>query len=428
VRVLIFTQYFTPEVGATQTRLHTFAAGLAVRGHDVEVICEVPNHPQGLVRPGYGERLVDRRSLDGFRVRYVWVRTSPTKTTPSRLAFYGSYMVMAAAVGSFTRRPDVIFASSPPLPVAAAAAIVARRHRVPWVMDVRDLWPEAAVAVGELSNPRMLAAAERLERRLYESAAAITTVTGPFRESIAAKVGDDENIHLIPNGTTRLYLDAANLEPNRASLGLPPDKFIWTYAGNVGVAQGLETAVDAAAILGDGFQLFILGDGPMRRELEERARSLPVGFVAFHEQVAPEEAVAYLRASDALLVPLAADRILDKFVPSKLFDCCAVGRPVIVVSCGEASALAVRAGAALSRPAADAVSLANAVHCLRQDSDLRNRLATAGIRFARLHLRENSVRDFVALLELIVETNQRLAGRRRVFRKRGDPMPPVRSS
>jgi glycosyltransferase involved in cell wall biosynthesis len=407
VRVLIFTQYFTPEVGATQTRLHTFAAGLAVRGHDVEVICEVPNHPQGLVRPGYGERLVDRRSLDGFRVRYVWVRTSPTKTTPSRLAFYGSYMVMAAAVGSFTRRPDVIFASSPPLPVAAAAAIVARRHRVPWVMDVRDLWPEAAVAVGELSNPRMLAAAERLERRLYESAAAITTVTGPFRESIAAKVGDDENIHLIPNGTTRLYLDAANLEPNRASLGLPPDKFIWTYAGNVGVAQGLETAVDAAAILGDVFQLFILGDGPMRRELEERARSLPVGFVAFHEQVAPEEAVAYLRASDALLVPLSAHPTLTKFVPSKVYDFCAVGRPVVVLSGGEAGRLATRTGAALDRLPGDPGELANAIKHLRDDPPLRNRLATAGVRFGRDNLREKSLRALTSLLEALVNADTR---------------------
>src|SRR5829696_3138175 len=206
LRVLIFTQYFTPEIGATQTRLHSFAAGLAERGHDVEVICEVPNHPQGVVRDGYGQRVVDRRRLDGFLATYVWVRTSSTKTMRTRLAFYGSYMAMAAAVGSLARRPDVIFASSPPLPVAAAAAVAAARHWVPWMMDVRDLWPEAAVAVGELSNPMMLAAAERFERRLYGSAAAITTVTEPFRQSIAAKVGHAEKIHLIPNGTTRLYL------------------------------------------------------------------------------------------------------------------------------------------------------------------------------------------------------------------------------
>jgi glycosyltransferase involved in cell wall biosynthesis len=401
VRVLIFTQFFTPEVGATQTRLHTFAAGLAERGHDVEVICEVPNHPQGLVRPGYGGRgrLVDRRSLESFRVRYVWVRTSPTKTTRSRLAFYGSYMAMAVAVGSFTRRPDVIFASSPPLPVAAAAAIVSRRHRVPWVMDVRDLWPEVAVAVGELSNPRMLAAAERLERRLYASAAAITTVTEPFRESIATKVGNAEKIHLLPNGTTRLYLDAARLEPDRASLELPKDKFIWTYAGNVGVAQGLETAVDAAGLLGDEFGLLILGDGPVRRRLEERATSHTSGSVFFRDQVPEEDAVRYLRASDALLVPLAADPVLEKFVPSKLYDFCAVGRPVVVAAAGEAQRLAESGGTGIAVAPGDPDELAGVVRRLRLDRGLRRELSRSGRAFARLRTRESGVMQLTALLE-----------------------------
>jgi len=409
VRVLIFTQYFTPEIGATQTRLHVFAEGLARRGHDVEVICEVPNHPQGVVRPGYGRRLIDRRRRDGFLATYVWVRTSPTKTTRTRLAFYGSYMAMAAVVGLLTRRPDVIFASSPPLPVAAAGAAVAVRHRVPWVMDVRDLWPEAAVAVGELSNPRLLAWAERLERRLYRSAAAITTVTEPFRQSIATKLDDAEKIHLLPNGTTRLYLDAASLEPDRASLNLPEDKFIWTYAGNVGVAQGLQTLIDAAALLGAGFQLLVLGDGPMRRKLEERARSLPGDFVAFHDQAVPEEVVAYLRASDALVVPLAASKALTKFVPSKLYDFCAVGRPVVIVAAGEAVALATGADAALSCPPGDAASLADAIRRLREDRDLRNRLESAGVRFATRHLRERFVQKMVDLLESTAETPQRTA-------------------
>lgn len=415
MRVLIFTQYFTPEVGATQTRLHTFAAGLAERGHDVEVVCEVPNHPQGVVRPGYGGRAVDRRELDGFRATYVWVQTSPVKTTRTRLAFYGSYTLMATLVGSRAHRPDMIFASSPPLPVALAAAVVAARHRVPWVMDVRDLWPEAAVAVGELSNPRMLRAAERLERWLYRNAAAITTVTEPFRESIAAKVPDPDKIHLVPNGTTDLYIDAADLEPDRASLNLPGDKFLWTYAGNVGVAQGLVTALDAAAILGDGFRLLILGDGPVRRDLEERARTSAPGFVIFRDQVPQTEAVRYLRASDALLVPLAADPILRKFVPSKLYDFCAVGRPVIVVSGGEAGTLATRAGAALIRLPGDAIALADAVQCVHDDSDLRNRLATAGARFARLHLRENAVRNLVDFLESTAQTDQAFNGARRCF-------------
>jgi glycosyltransferase involved in cell wall biosynthesis len=396
MRVLIFTQFFTPEAGATQTRLHAFASGLAEQGHDVEVVCEVPNHPQGIVRSGYGGRVVDRRELNGFRVSYVWVRTSPVKTTRSRLAFYGSYMALAAAVGAARQRPDVIFASSPPLPVAAAAAAVAAWRRVPWVMDVRDLWPEVAVAVGELSNQRILAAAERLERWLYRRAAAITTVTEPFRSAIAAKVANPHKIHLLPNGTSRLYLDAVDLEPDRGELRLPPEKFVWTYAGNVGVAQGLETAVDAAALLDPEFELLILGDGPVRRALEQRAAGLPV---IFRDQVMPEDAVRYLRASDALLVPLAKDPVLEQFVPSKLYDFCAVGRPVIVAAAGEPQRLAVNANAAVGVPPGDAVALAAAVRDLRVDGEKRAQLSLAGRTFAARNLRDEQTERLCALLK-----------------------------
>jgi len=212
VRILIFTQYFTPEVGATQTRLHTIAAGLAARGHHVEVVSEVPNHPQGVVHPGYRRRPGHRRRTDGFTAWHVWVMTSPHKTARTRLAFYGSYTAMAIIMGSLRPRPDVIFASSPPLPVAIAAASVAARHRVPWVLDVRDLWPEAAVALGELSSPRMLSLAERLETRLYRSAAAITATTEPFRRAVVAKTDQPGKVSVLPNGTTRLWVEGAELE------------------------------------------------------------------------------------------------------------------------------------------------------------------------------------------------------------------------
>ncbi len=158
VRILVLTQYFTPEVGATSTRLHAFAAGLASRGHDVHVVCEVPNHPQGVIHEGFKGGAGRRRTLDGVHVTYVWVHTRAEKSSRDRLLFYVSYAAMATAAGALLPRPDVILASSPPLFVGAAATALARIHRVPWVLDVRDLWPDAAVALGELgSGPALVA-------------------------------------------------------------------------------------------------------------------------------------------------------------------------------------------------------------------------------------------------------------------------------
>ncbi len=401
MRILLISQYFTPEVTAARVRLHAFAQGLAERGHDVEVVCELPNHPEGVVHDGYRRRAVVHREFDGFRVSYVYVSASPKKTFARRIALYGSFAASATIVASAMRRPDVIFVSSPPLPAAAAAAAAAKRHRVPWVFDVRDLWPEAAVVLGELNNPRAIRAAERLEHRLYESAAAITTVTESFRRSIARHLDDDTKIHLIPNGTTRAWLAAGEREPDRAGCGLAADRFAWLYAGNLGIAQGLETAIDAAAELGDGFELTLLGGGPVRAELEARAASLPAGIVRFVDPVQPEEAARYMRAADALLVPLADRPELAQFVPSKLFDCAAVGRPMIVAARGEAPRIAEDADAALVVAPGDAQALAAAVRRLRDEPDLSDRLAASARRLAGLYLRENQVLALERVLESV---------------------------
>lgn len=406
MRILLLTQYFTPEVTAASARLHAFAAGLAGRGHRVTVVCEVPNHPSGIVEEEFRGKARVRRELDGFEVDYVWVRPSPVKTTRNRLVWYGSYTLAATVQAALVKRPDVVLVSSPPLPAAVAAAAAALRHRVPLVLDIRDLWPEAAVAVGELTNPRVVGALERLERRLYRRAAAIVTVTEPFRASIESKLppGDLKPVSVIPNGTTRMWLDAGAAEPRpRADLDMPDERFVLTYAGNVGLAQGLEAAVDAASTLGDGFQLQIVGDGPKREELEARAASLPDGRVRFRGLVPPEQAALLLRASDAILVSLGADPAFQMFVPSKLFDGCAVGRPVVLAVGGEARRLAEEAGAVLPVAPGDAGEIAAAVTRLRDDGGLRERLGSAGRAFAGEYLRERQVERLERVLAEAVE-------------------------
>lgn len=401
MRILILSQYFAPEVTAARVRLQAFAEGLARCGHQVEVICEVPNHPEGVVLDGYRGKLLTSRHLDGFTARYVWVYARPEKTTRNRLLFYGSYAAMAAAVGMASRKADAVLVSSPPLPAAAAAALVAKRHGAPWVFDVRDLWPEAAVILGELTDRRIIRWAERLERRLYADADAIVTVTEPFRRDIVAKLPSEDTekkIHVIPNGTTREFLDAADTEVDRSEFGLPKDRFVWTYAGNVGIAQGLETAVEAEELLGEDFTLLIVGAGPRLQAIRERAARLPDNAVRFHGLVQPDVAIRCMRASDALLVPLDRQPELAKFVPSKLFDFCAVGRPVILAAGGEARRLALDAGAVLPVPPGDASALAAAVRDLKDNAVLRARLVALGQRFAAANLRENGVERLARVL------------------------------
>jgi glycosyltransferase involved in cell wall biosynthesis len=398
LRLLLFSQYFPPEVTAASARVHAFASGLAEFGHEVEVICEVPNHPTGVVAEGYRHRPLVRRRMDGFSVRYVWVRMPGSRSAAARVINYGSYAGMAAAAGAFSKRPDVVFASSPPLPGAAAAAAVARRHRVPWVFDVRDIWPEAAVAVGELGPGRALAAMERLERGLYADASAIVTVTEPFRRQIADQIAMPEKVTVIPNGASKIWIEAGSLEVERSDVGLPENGFVWSYCGNMGLAQGIDSAVEAAGILGDEFHLELVGAGPRLDSLRDLAAQTAGARVSFHGLVEPAEAARIARASDALLVPLTDRPEFEKFVPSKLFDFAALGRPLVVAAAGEPSRLTDEAGAGLSVPPGDPEAIAAAIRRLAGDASLRQRLGAAGQVFAQSNRRESGVSRLEALL------------------------------
>jgi colanic acid biosynthesis glycosyl transferase WcaI len=400
MRVLLVSQYFHPEMTAASLRLRPLAAGLAQRGHDVVVICEVPNHPQGIVHPGYARRPIVWRELDGMSAGYVWAYATTSKAARSRLVTYVTYAASATLLGSVLKRPDVIFASSPPLSVGAVGALLAKRYRVPWVLDVRDLWPTAVVALGELSGRFAPRFGTWLERTLYRDADAITTVTEPFVDHVAS-LSSREKVHLIENGTTRAWLEMGAVDVDRRGLDLPPDCFVWTFAGNVGLSQDLDTALEAAELLGDGYKLLILGDGASRSRLLERAGSLPDGRVEFRHAVPAEEAARFMRASDALLVPLADEPALGQTIPIKLYDSCAVGRPVIIAAPGEARRLASEQGAGLAVTPGDPQALAEAVRSLAADDRLRDEVTRRAVTFAESRLREEQVGPLERVLESV---------------------------
>lgn len=394
MRILLLSQHFAPEVTAARFRMQAFTEALVARGHEVDVLTAVPNHPRGVVEEGYRGRLVVSGSEHGARVRHLWVFARPEKTLGTRIGFYASYLVIASAAGIFHRRPDVILASSPPLPVGAAGWLLAGRHRVPWVLDVRDVWPESAVALGELTNPRVIGAAERLERRLYQSAAAIVTVNEAFADQVGRTAPPSRRVEVIPNGTTRRWLEAGESESDRGMLGLPRDRFIWAYAGNLGLAQGLSVAVEAAKRLGDEYLLLIIGDGSRRAEIE-RLVGEATGLAEFRPLMSMPEAALHLRAADALLVSERQERT----VASKLYDCCAVGRPVVAACRGELRRVVEAHQVGVTVEHGDAAELAGAVKRLRDEPGLSGRLVSNGRDFARAHLREAQAGRLAELLE-----------------------------
>jgi len=386
MRVLLLTQYFPPEIGATQNRIAEFAAALGAAGHDVEVLTEVPNHPSGIIAAAYRTRWIYRERAETYRVTRVWVLARPDKTFLTRIGFYVTYFVMALfACIAPRRRYDVVVATTPPLTVAVAGLLLAKVKRVPFVADVRDLWPEAAAALGELSNPLLYRVAALLARAVYRGAAAVTATTVPFCEQIAMQGGPAGRIVHVPNGTRPdLFATSDEMRQDfrgRRNFG---DRFVLAYIGLHGLAQGLEVVLEAAVLRPETLFLLV-GEGPRKAELVAACERRGCTNVVFLPEVSTALVNTVMSAADALLVCLSPDPVFTTFIPSKLFDGMAAARPIVLMVDGEARRVLAESGAGLFVAPGDAAGLAEAVATLAADPDARTRMGRAGRAFVSAH-------------------------------------------
>ena len=371
MRVLYFSQYYPPEVGATQTRASEMSRYLAGAGHDVTVVTEVPNHPSGIIPPEYRGKLWERSREEGVDVVRLWVAASPEKNFRTRMAFYLSYMAAEGAAGSvLTGRYDVVFATSPPLFVGAAGLAAAAARNIPFVFEVRDLWPESAVVLGELGNRRAIQAAERLESLLYGRAARVVAVTDGIRGRLIERGLPAEKVARIANGanTEQFRFDLHAGEQVRRKLGLT-SSFVAMYAGIHGIAQGLETVLDAAALLQEDerIQFAFVGEGPRKQALEAKARYMGLRNARFLPEVASAEMPGYLSAADCSIVPLRDEPLFRSALPSKMFEAWACSRPVVLSVGGEAALVLDEARGGIACPPEDPVAMAAAIRQLAGD-------------------------------------------------------------
>jgi glycosyltransferase involved in cell wall biosynthesis len=403
LRVILLSQYFPPEVGATQSRAQAFAEFLAAQGHQVTVICEFPNHPHGVIPEIYRGRMYQDDRSNAYRVLRVRVLATQEKTQLTRMQFYLSYMLLASAVAPLAGRADVVVATSPPLFTGVAGLLVARFNRAPFVLDVRDLWPAAAVSLKQMGEGAPLKIAEFLEAFLYRQAAAVTAVTRPFCEKIDRTRGRHPRTILLPNGT----LDAFFVDDAQSERLASPDDFLVTFAGTHGIAQALPSVLDAAGQLNGSARFAFVGEGPVKSVLLRQASEQELGNVDFHDQRSPSDIPGVLRGSDALLVPLSAHPTFADFVPSKMIDFMAVGRPLVLSAQGEAARILDVAGAGVAVPPEDPAALAGAVRWLAEHPADAAAMGERGREFARRRLRQvQAERLEQVLLDIVAESRR----------------------
>jgi glycosyltransferase involved in cell wall biosynthesis len=423
----MFTQYYPPEVGATQNRIAHFARSLVMQGHSVTVVTALPNHPAGIIQQGYRRRLWMRRVEDGVAVVRVWVATAPRKTFVTRLAFYLSYVCHALVAGLLLtgRRHDVVFATSPPLTVGLPGVLYARLRTVPFVLDVRDLWPILAVELGEMRQPGIVRLARRLERLLYRHATAVTVVTLGFGTYLREQGLPDDRIGFLPNGTIPEVFRPLPLDDSlRGSLGLD-GRFVVGFFGNHGIAQDLEGVLKTAHLMArdERVHFLFVGEGPVKADLMKEQQRLGLANVTFLRQVSLAEVTRYISLTDTMVVPLRRLDLFRTFIPSKLFDFMACAKPILLQVDGEAREILEQAGAGLFVPPGDPPALAAAIQRMVEMSrDERVAMGAAGLDSVRRHyLRDAQALRLEAILQALV-SGGRVPEAARVTRATAHPM------
>lgn len=388
MKILFVTHFYPPEPCAAATRVATFVAALADAGHDVTVVTNFPSFPCGR----FSERgLPLVRVGESGRVRTVRLFSLLLSGIPGKRMLHWASAAAAASVYALATREayDVVIVSSPPLSVALAGLVAAWRHRAKLVVDVRDVFPDIAIAMGAWKRDGFLArAVEKFVRLLYNRADLIVAVTPTAISQIAQRGVDASRIVLARNAAERF--------PGASTRNGRHNGFTAIYAGNLGLATDVDVLADAAALVAmDDITIEIVGDGAQKARLEERLRSQRIRNVVMRGSVPRQEAMTRLCDADVSIVPLRKG--IEEAVPTKLYDSLSVGCPAIVVADGEAK----REGAALGAictPAGDAHALARALRQLArlERAELRRLGESGRARLERRADRAGIMQELVA--------------------------------
>ncbi|RLB12682.1 MAG: glycosyltransferase WbuB [Deltaproteobacteria bacterium] len=389
MNILYLSQYFPPEIGATQTRAYEMASNLVKSGHRVTVMTEIPNHPLGIIFEGYRSSLKSIEYMDGIEVIRSWVYTNPIKKFYSRMLFYTSYMV-TTVLNSLTLKNnyDLIFATSPPLFVGLAGLIISKIKKAPFVLEVRDLWPESAVVLGELNNPHLVKASSSIAELLYKRAEKIIAVTtGIYRYLLNKNYISREKVHFIPNGAnTDLYKPGKKDAQLLQTLGIDTSQFLVLYAGIHGLIHGLEAVIRAAHILKDKRISFVfIGDGVKKKDIMRLAKSYLLKNVTFINSVPENLLPRYIQSCDAGIATTIKSELCKGTLPVKMFSYMACAKPVILGVDGEARQVIEKAKAGIYAEPEDPEDMAKAILTLKDNPRLCREMGKNGRRYVEKH-------------------------------------------
>jgi colanic acid biosynthesis glycosyl transferase WcaI len=420
MKILYVSQYFPPEMGAPAARAAELSRHWAAAGHDVTVLTGFPNHPTGVVPREYRakfRRVVAQEKTEGVNVVRTWLLPFPNRKAHERMLNYSSFCLSAAGTGLFLSRPDVVIATSPQLLVGLSGWWLARWKRVPFVFEVRDLWPESLAAVGMGDGNSLLhRALAKIAGFLYRHSDRVVVVTPAFADYLVEHWRvPREKISVVQNGVeTRTFAPEPLAGEADARLREEWDadgKFVVSYIGTMGMAHGLETIIDAACELrGSNPEIvfLLLGEGAEKERIVARSRERGLSNLRFVDQQPRERIPAYICASDACLVLLKKTDLFKTVIPTKMLEFMSCARPVILGVDGQARTILEEARGGIVIEPENPVALVNAIRYLAAHRETARELGLCGREYVVRNLsRRQTAEKYIGILERLLKLPER---------------------
>lgn len=413
MRVLFVTQDYPPEDNAPAARVSGLAEEWSRLGAEVEVLTGIPCYPEGVVAPGYRNRF-SRRHENGVEVTRVPHLTLENRGVLRRILLYVSFMLSAVLFAfRIRRRPDVVVATSPHLFTALAGLALSRLRGAVFVMEVRDLWPEAVVASDVLGDRHWIVkVGRRAADLLYRHADHIVVVTRAFAHELERRGVSRHRITFLPNGADPRpgpqFQDPEARAAIRKALDLE-GRFVASYIGTIGRAHRVDVLYEAAELSDEPDIAFVVvGPGAARPDLERRQLARPLPNFRLVDRQPRSVARTYLEASDVSVVLLKDRPAFRGTIPSKIFEAMAMGKPIVLGVRGEARELVESSGAGIGVEPESPDAILAAVRRLRDDRALYDRLSDNGRRAVRDRFdRRQIARRYHALLHGLVKDRPR---------------------
>lgn len=403
MHILLIHQAFAALDEPGGTRHHELARFFADHGHRVTIITSPISYLTG---KAFKSKIpwVEKQT-DGEHITILRTYAYPAlhRSFAHRVVNFFSFMVSSFLVGLKSKNVDVVWGTSPPIFQGVTAWAIARIKRVPFLFEVRDLWPAFAVAVGVLRQPALIKASEWLERFLYRRADLVVVNSPGYIQHVVARGA--RKVELVPNGTDTTMFDLKNDGGEfRRRNGLE-GKFIALYAGAHGLSNDLGVVIKAAQKIQSCTYIIIvlLGDGKDKPALSAQAKDAGLSNILFLPPIPKVEMPSALAAADCCIAILKPLELYKTTYPNKVFDYMAAGKPVILAIDGVIREVIDQAQAGIGVPPGDPDALADAILCLADDPEKSRLMGLQGREYVEQHFdRASLASKFVDLLAGLV--------------------------